>query len=74
MSKKSLSLAEYSALFDSIDSGALGPHVKEALYGVCQGMSSSVQSHYEKTAAATPFTMTEEDARQARLNQLLRKF
>lgn len=66
-------LAEYSVLFDEIDSGHFGDHVKEALYGVCEGMASSVQSHYEKKASS-PTSMTEEDARQARLNQLLRKF
>ena len=67
---RSASLAEYSVLFDAIDSGELGPHVKEALFGVCEGMSSSLQSHHAKVAS----TLSEEDARQARLNQLLRKF
>lgn len=71
--KNASSLAEYSVLFDEIDSGRFGDHVKEALYGVCEGVASSVQSHYEKKASS-PTSMTEEDARQARLNQLLRKF
>jgi uncharacterized membrane protein YccC len=65
------SLADYSVLFDTIDSGELGSHVKEALLGVCEGMSSSLQSHHAKVASTQ---LSEEDARQARLNQLLRKF
>lgn len=65
-------LAEYSVLFDAIDSGALGSHVKEALIGVCEGMSSSLQSSHAKIASSP--VHTEEEARQARLNQLLRKF
>jgi len=69
---KEASLAEYSVLFDAIDSGALGSHVKEALIGVCEGMSSSLQSLHAKIASSP--VHTEEEARQARLNQLLRKF
>jgi hypothetical protein len=68
---KKASLAEYSVLFDTIDRGELGPHVKEALLGVCEGMTSSLQSHHAKVASTQ---LSEEDARQARLNQLLRKF
>lgn len=65
-------LAEYSVLFDEIDKGTFGPHVKEALIGVCEGLSSSLQSPHAKTASSPVYT--EEEARQARLNQLLRKF
>lgn len=72
LAEKSASLAEYSVLFDAIDSGAFGSHVKEALIGVCEGMSSSLQSLHAKTASSPVYT--EEEARQARLNQLLRKF
>ena len=70
--RTSPSLAEYSVLFDVIDSGAFGSHVKEALIGVCEGMSSSLQSPHAKIASSP--VHTEEEARQARLNQLLRKF
>jgi len=71
--QKTASLAEYSVLFDEMDRGAFGDHVKEALFGVCEGMTSSLQSHHAKTASS-PFHTTEEEARQARLDQLLRKF
>lgn len=67
------SIAEYSVLFDAIDSGALGPHVKEAMIGVCEGMSSSVNSHHLKLATAEKERMSEQDARQARIDQLLRR-
>ena len=70
---KKASLAEYSVLFDEIDRGVFGDHVKEALFGVCEGMTSSLQSQHAKTASS-PFHTTEEEARQARLDQLLRKF
>jgi hypothetical protein len=71
--EKAASIAEYSVLFDKIDSGEFGPHVKEALFGVCEGLSSSLQSHHAKVASS-PMQMTESQARQARLDQLLRKF
>jgi hypothetical protein len=70
---KKASLAEYSVLFDTIDSGELGPHVKEALFGVCEGMSSSLQSHHAKVASES-IEFSEADARQARLDQLLRRY
>lgn len=68
-----VSLAECSVLFDAIDSGELGPHVKEALYGVCEGMTSSLQSHHAKVASES-IKFSEADARQARLDQLLRRY
>ena len=71
--EKAASIAQYSVLFDKIDSGEFGPHVKEALFGVCEGLSSSLQSHHAKVASS-PMQMTESQARQARLDQLLRKF
>jgi hypothetical protein len=71
--EKLSSLAEYSVLFDAIDSGALGPHVKEAMIGVCQGISSSVNSNHLKLATAEKERMSEQDARQARIDQLLRR-
>jgi len=70
---KEASIAEYSVLFDAIDSGELGPHVKEALFGVCEGMSSSLQSHHAKVASES-IEFSEADARQARLDQLLRRY
>lgn len=70
---KKASIAEYSVLFDAIDSGELGPHVKEALFGVCEGMSSSLQSHHAKVASES-IEFSEADARQARLDQLLRRY
>jgi hypothetical protein len=73
LAEKRASIAEYSILFDKIDSGEFGPHVKEALFGVCEGLSSSLQSHHAKVASS-PMQMTESQARQARLDQLLRKF
>jgi len=72
-SKTAASLAEYSVLFDAIDSGELGPHVKEALFGVCEGMTSSLQSHHAKVASES-IEFSEADARQARLDQLLRRY
>lgn len=69
-SEKKASLAEYSTLFDHIEEGKLGPHVKEALAGVCEAMSSSLQSAQATKQANAP---TEADGRQARLNELLRK-
>lgn len=68
--EKKASLAEYSNLFDAVEQGKFGPHVKEALVGVCEGMSYSLQSSHATKVAAAP---TEADARQARINQLLRK-
>jgi hypothetical protein len=68
--RKTASLAEYSNLFDAVEQGKFGPHVKEALVGVCEGMSYSLQSSHATKVAAAP---TEADARQARINQLLRK-
>lgn len=65
------SVAEYSVLFDLVEEGKLGPHVKEAMRGVCEGLESSLHSG-TKTASA-PEAATEHDARQARLNQLLRR-
>jgi hypothetical protein len=70
---KSASLAEYSVLFDHIDSGDLGSHVKQALIGVCEAITSPLQSPHAKVASS-PMQMTESQARQARLDQLLRKF
>jgi hypothetical protein len=67
------SIAEYSVLFDAIDSGALGSHVKEAMIGVCEGISSSVNSNHLKLATAEKERMSEQDARQARIDQLLRR-
>lgn len=71
--EKLSSLAEYSVLFDAIDSGALGSHVKEAMIGVCEGISSSVNSNHLKLATAQKERMSEQDARQARIDQLLRR-
>lgn len=68
---KAASVAEYSVLYDLIEEGQLGPHVKEAMRGVCEGFQSPLHSG-TKTASA-PGAATEHDARQDRLNQLLRR-
>jgi hypothetical protein len=68
---KIASLAEYSVLYDLIEEGQLGPHVKEAMAGVCKGLDSSL--HSGTKIASAPGAATERDARQARLDQLLRR-
>jgi hypothetical protein len=70
---KTASLAEYSVLFDLISEGQLGPHVKEAMKGVCEGLDSSALSGTNKVASFYDAPTSEQDARQARLNQLLRR-
>lgn len=66
------SLAEYSVLYDLIDEGRLGPHVKEAMAGVRAASNLPAPSGTDKTASAHG-TVPEQDARQARIDQLLRR-
>jgi hypothetical protein len=69
---QNISLAEYSVLFDKVASGDLGEHARQALYGICQTKEASFPT--EKTASATSTqTLSESDARKARLDQLLKR-
>jgi len=69
---KTASIAEYSVLFDKVASGDLGEHARQALYGICQTIEAPVTS--EKTASAYGASnLSENDARKARLDQLLKR-
>ena len=70
--KKTASIAEYSVLFDKVASGDLGEHARQALYGICQTVEAPVTA--EKTASAYDASnLSENDARKARLDQLLKR-
>jgi hypothetical protein len=72
MNRKQASVAEYSVLFDKVASGELGEGPRQALYGICQAVEAPQLS--EKTASVYDASnLTEEDARKARLDQLLKR-
>lgn len=69
---KNASAAEYSVLFDKVASGNLGEHARQALYGICQTLEAPVTA--EKTASVYDASnLSENDARKARLDQLLKR-
>ena len=71
-SRKIVSIAEYSVLFDKVASGDLGEHSRQALYGICQAIEAPVTA--EKTASVYDSSdLSENDARKARLDQLLKR-
>lgn len=71
--RKEASLAEYSVLFDKIADGDLGEEARQALYGVCQTIETS-NIPTEKTASMYDASnLSEDDARKARLDQLLKR-
>ena len=66
------SVAEYSVLFDKVASGELGEGPRQALYGVCQAIEAPIAE--EKSASVYDASnLSEEDARKARLDQLLKR-
>lgn len=69
---KTASIAEYSVLFDKAASGELGEGTRQALYGVCQAIEAPIAA--EKSASVYDASnLSEEDARKARLDQLLKR-
>lgn len=69
---KKVGLAEYSILFDKVASGDLGEHAQQALLGICEAIDTPVNA--EKTASVYDASdLSENDARKARLDQLLKR-
>ena len=70
--RKQASIAEYSVLFDKVASGGFGTENREALYGICQSIEAPVIT--EKVASIESVSsISESDARKARLDQLLKR-
>ena len=71
--RKTASIAEYSVLFDKVASGDLGEHTRQALLGICDTIPEP-STLSEKSASVYDATdLSEDAARKARLDQLLRR-
>jgi len=73
LSEKRASVAEYSVLFDKVASGDLGEHTRQALLGICDTIPEPTTLSEKTASVYDVMDFSENDARRARLDQLLKR-
>lgn len=71
--KKQASVAEYSVLFDKVASGDLGEHARQALLGICDTIPEPATLSEKSASVYDATDLSEDAARKARLDQLLKR-
>ena len=71
--EKRASVAEYSVLFDKVASGNLGEGTRQALLGICDTIQEPTTLSEKTASVYDVMDFSENDARRARLDQLLKR-
>mgnify|MGYP003657870910 CR=1 FL=1 len=71
--QKTASIAGYSVLFDKVASGDLGEHARQALLGICDTIPEPATLSEKSASVYDAIDLSEDAARKARLDQLLRR-
>jgi len=71
--QKTASIAEYSVLFDKVASGDLGEHSRQALLGICDTIPEPTTLSEKSASVYDATDLSEDNARKARLDQLLKR-